>query len=338
MASIDRVVKRIGTKSKRIHDWLLQHPGKHQYTDISEALGIPADAVVNAVDQLASEGKNVTMGTSGVEVLHDLPIVRHEVIDVSSMKGTHKIYGVTADNHLGSRYSRIDVINALFDIWQDQGVTTVLQCGNIIDGECRLNIHDLLVHGMEAQTDYLIDNWPHRKGMVTEFVTGDDHEGWYVQREGVDIGRFIELRAQAAGRKDLVYVGHMERQVQFTGKDSRSVLSMTHAGGGTSYAISYTLQKAVESYQPGEKPTILIAGHFHKFDFSYPRAVCALQPGCTEDQSPFMRKRRIEAMVGGVTLEFDIDKRALLNNVGVTWHPFYDRSFYTGKVWKYHWK
>ena len=336
--TVDRIAKKIGTRAKRVHTYLMQHPGKQQFSDIADGLQMPVDAVVRAVEQLAGEGKNIAVSVAGVEVLHDLPIVKHERIDVSGMKGEHHIYGVTADNHLGSKYSRLDVLNALFDLWAAAGVTKVLQCGNIIDGEFRWNKYDLLVSGMEGQVDYLLENWPRRKGIVTEFVTGDDHEGWYIQREGVNIGQYIELKAQAAGRNDLSFVGHMERQIEFVGKTTKSMLSMLHAGGGTAYAISYTSQKQVESYQPGEKPTILIAGHYHKFDFSYPRAVCAIQPGCTEDQTPWMRKKKIEAMVGGTTLEFDVDPRGLLSNFRVTWHPFYTRDFYKGEVWKYKWK
>lgn len=335
--TVDRVAKQTGTKFERVLAHIRDSHTPQTYSRISDALKIPADEVVRIVDSLVSGGMNINVGRQGIELFHTLPIIRHETIDIKSMKGKRHVYGVTADNHLGSKYARLDVLNALFDIWADRGVKTVLQCGNIIDGECRFNKHDLLVHGMEEQVDYLVQNWPHRKGIVTEFVTGDDHEGWYVQREGVDIGRYIEMKALAAGRTDLQYKGHMERQIEYKARGNKSTLSMLHAGGGTAYAISYTSQKQVESYQPGEKPTIILVGHYHKFDYSFPRAVHAIQPGCTEDQSPFMRKRRIEAMIGGVTLTFDLDERALVNNVGVMWHPFYDRDFYNGKLWKYRW-
>lgn len=338
MTTIDRVSQQVGTAPDRVLAWLLKHPGQRKFSTIADALKITADEVVRIAEELSESGKNLSISASGIELLQSLPILRHDSINVKSMKGKRHVYGVTADNHLASKYARLDVLNALFDIWEDRGVKTVLQCGNIIDGEARFNKFDLLVTGMEQQVDYLIQNWPQRKGIVTEFVTGDDHEGWYVQREGVDIGRYIELKAIAAGRHDMKYVGHMERQIKYKSGENQSTLSMLHAGGGTAYAISYTSQKQVESYQPGEKPTIILVGHYHKFDYSFPRAVHAIQPGCTEDQSPFMRKKKIEAMVGGVTLSFDLDERALVNNVCVEWHPFYDRDFYKGKVWTYRWK
>ena len=111
---------------------------------------------------------------------------------------------------------------------------------------------------------------------------------------------------------------------------------MIHAGGGSTYAISYSAQKIVESYQGGEKPAILLIGHYHKYDVGYPREVYTVQPGCTQDQTPFMRKKKIQAMVGGASISFKQDEIGILHDFTVTWNPFYDRDFYKG--WKYHWQ
>jgi hypothetical protein len=59
---------------------------------------------------------------------------------------------------------------------------------------------------------------------------------------------------------------------------------------------------------------------------------------CTEDQTPFMRKKEIAAHVGGVTLEFDQDDHGIIHNVKVAWHPFFDKGFYSSDAWKYHFK
>jgi hypothetical protein len=165
-------------------------------------------------------------------------------------------------------------------------------------------------------------------------VTGDDHEGWYVQREGVDVGEKIELLAQKYGRNDLEHLGYMERNIVLDFEGNQHIIRVMHAGGGSAYAISYTSQKIVESLQGGEKPNILIIGHFHKYDVSYPRSVVTIQPGCTQDQSTFMRKKRLEAHLGGVTLEVTIGKDGQMHNITHRWHPFYDRDFYS-RAWSY---
>jgi hypothetical protein len=335
--TVKQVAKRVGTKKTRIYKFLRDHAGAHELSYLAEFLGIPVGEVTQCVEVLIEEGKNVHLTNKGAEILHELPIVRSDVIDVSRFKGKHYRYGVTGDNHLGSKYSRLDVLNALFDIWEGQGVKTVLQLGNIIDGDCRLNKHDLVAHGIEEQTDYLIQNWPQRKGITTEFVTGHDHEGWWVKSEGINIGQHLQRAAEAAGREDLVYVGHMERQIEFKADGRKNILSMMHAGAGTPYAISYATQKIIESYSGGEKPTLLLVGHFHKFEMGYPREVVVVQPGATQDQTPFLRQKRIQSMIGGVTLDFNMDAHAMMHGFTVQWHPFYDRDFYKGKLWKYQW-
>jgi Holliday junction resolvase len=229
----------------KLHSILLSHASMN-YQDLARMLHVDLADVLLAISALDEKGYNIVSDHLSVELHNTITPAPTKVIDVSKWKTKHHIYGLTGDNHLGSKYSRLDVLNALFDIWEGEGVKTVYQCGNIIDGEARFNVHDLLVKGIGGQTDYLIDNWPQRKGMETHFVTGDDHEGWYVQREGIDIGRHIDQEANHQGRHDLVYLGHMEHTMDLRVGDGRSIMRLIHGGGGTAYAISYKSQKIVE--------------------------------------------------------------------------------------------
>ena len=131
---------------------------------------------------------------------------------------------------------------------------------------------------MDNQIDYLIDKYPVRAGITTHFIAGDDHEGWYAQREGIEIGRYMETRAREAGRNDLHYLGYAESDVSLRCGAGASVMRVVHPGVHRSYALSYTAQKLVESYQGGEKPQILIVGHYHKAEYCFPREVHCLRP------------------------------------------------------------
>ena len=321
----------------QMRDYLLKKEAPVPMSDLAAQLGATVEDIVKCIEGMHEVGYNVVVSNHGVAIQSEVEPGSTSQIDVTRFAVKHHKFGVTGDNHLGSRYSRLDVLNALFDIWQAEGVTKVYQCGNIIDGEFRFNVQDLIARGIGGQVDYLIENWPKREGIVTEFITGDDHEGWYVQREGINIGRLIQHEAEDAGRTDLKYIGHMEHTIELKCVNGSSLMRLIHAGGGSAYATSYTAQKIVESYQGGEKPNVLLIGHYHKFDFSYPREVNTVQVGCTEDQSPFMRKKKIAAHVGGCTVEFDQDDNGIIHNFRVAWHPFYDRGFYAaGGDWKYH--
>ena len=306
---------------------------------LSDAFDVSVGKVRTALAGLTAAGKNVHVdeGFGTASLPADIPSAGDTRIDVSKFHGDLVSYGLTADNHLCSKYSRMDVLNALFDIWAEQGVKTVLQAGNMIDGECRFNRFDLVTRpGIDAQAEYLMNEWPVRKGITTEFVCGDDHEGWYVQREGINIVSYLQNTAHDAGRGDMKFMSYMEHTYSMQAPNGASNMVVQHAGGGSAYATSYTVQKIVESYQPNEKPTILIVGHFHKAEFGYPRSVLTVQAGCTQDQSPFLRKKRIEAMVGGWTLSFTVDNNGIVHGFAPQWHPFYDRDFYSR--WSYHWK
>src|SRR5581483_12495394 len=101
----------------------------------------------------------------------------------------------------------------------------------------------------------------------------------------------------------------MEHDIIFKGKHAQQVMRLIHAGGGSAYATSYTVQKIVESYQGGEKPQILLAGHYHKAEYGYPREVHCVQAACTEDQTLFMRKKKIAAHVGFWEVKLKQDAR-----------------------------
>lgn len=218
----------------------------------------------------------------------------------SRKDGTY-LFGFSSDQHMGSKYERLDVLNALYDEFEAQGVDRVFNGGNWIDGEARFNVHDLKIHGMDEQCHYLAEHYPQRKDIVTYAVAGDDHEGWYGQREGIDIGKHAERIMRGAGRKDWVNLGYMEAFTDLvhckTGVTAK-LLTM-HPGGGSSYAHSYRPQKIVESFDGGEKPGAVLVAHYHKMSFNIIRNVFAIQSGCTQDQTPFMRKKSLEAHVGG---------------------------------------
>jgi biotin operon repressor len=252
----------------------------------------------------------------------------------ASVKGTKDewthVFGIVSDNHLCNKHSRLDVLNEAYDFFEREGISTVYNAGNWIDGEARFNKQELVTApGMDRQLDYLIDKYPVRKGVTTHYIAGDDHEGWYAQREGVEIGRYLQYRAEDQGRRDLKYIGYGEADVRLEIGSVSATMRVVHPGGGSAYAISYTDQKRVESYQGGEKPQVEVAGHYHKWNYGYPREVHTVQPGCTCDQTLFMRKKRLQAMVGFATIKIKQDlSDGHIVRFSPEWFARFDRGFY----------
>ena len=163
---------------------------------------------------------------------------RGEIPTYESRDDDTYVFGFTADQHLCSKYSRLDVLESLYDHFVRIGVDRVFNAGNWIDGEARFNVHDLLVHGMQQQIAYLVDKYPSRPGMVTYAIAGDDHEGWYCQREGVDIGRLAANAMRDAGRDDWADLGYMEAYVRLVNRRTRqsTLLHVMHPGSDAVHA------------------------------------------------------------------------------------------------------
>lgn len=316
-----------------LHKFLMKSKKHFTYEELADKFDVAPKKVKEAIETLKSENKNFHFHDAGVEVSNVIEPTK-TTIDAKHLVGKRVRFGFVTDNHLGSKYERLDVLNAVYDRFAMAGITTVYNAGNVIDGEARFNKFDIHKYGMEAQCEHFAEKYPARDGIVTNFITGDDHEGWYVQREGVNIGKFMEAKAREAGRDDLVYLGHMEHDIILKAPKGQAILRIVHPGGGSSYAYSYTSQKLVESYSPGEKPHILLMGHYHKACFDYIRGVHVVQGGCTMDQSPFMRKKRLEAHLGGWIVEYQQGENGVIQSFQAEWIPFYGKEFYDDR-WEY---
>ena len=238
--------------------------------------------------------------------------------------------GIISDTHLASRYARLDVLEAAYDRFAEERITDVYHAGNMVDGECRFNRYDLLAHGITDQALYCLDHYPQRSGITTHYITGECHEGWWMKREGIDFGRYLALEASARGRKDLHYLGFLEADVKLVGPNGKSsYMRVFHPGGGSAYAISYKPQKIVESLQGGEKPAVLIVGHYHKqAGAMLIRNVYTILAGCAMDQNAFMRKQQIEAHVGYAVLEMQQDAKGAVRRVRIEETSMYDRGYH----------
>lgn len=295
--------------------------------ELAEELGSSVGTVKAAIRDLKAGGANF-INVGDKVLLHNL-IERGGHLVITSDRTGKSEFGFITDKHLNNKHSRLDVINAAYDDFARSGISTVFDSGNWIDGEARFNRQELINFGMDRQLDYLIEVHPERKGLTTYFISGDDHEGWYSQRECINIGQYLQMKAEKAGRYDLKFIGHVESDVELKGKGGSVVIRPMHPGGGSAYAFSYAPQKIVESFQGGEKPAVVLGGHYHKFDYCYPREVHFISGGCAVDQTMFMRKNKIAAHVGYSKIRVEQDAHdGHLTAVDIAWRPFYDRKYY----------
>lgn len=247
-------------------------------------------------------------------------------------------FAVASDQHLCSKYAREDCLNEFYDQVARRGITTVLNAGNWIDGEATFNKFDLKVHGMDAQMRYLAEHYPHRDGVVTAAITGADHEGWYSRREGIDVGQYAANTMKHAGRSDWVDLGFMECFIPLvhSATGASTQLCLMHPGGGSSYALSYAPQRIVEGFDGGSKPAVLVIGHYHKSGYNLIRNVHTMQAGAFQDQTIFMRQKKLAAHVGGCFVELHLDpENGAVLECGYTFRNYYNVGYYKNR-WSQH--
>jgi len=302
---------------------------------LSDRFDRSPSSVLSAAEELHAAGYNIVITEGDVTLPAVLaPSFTKIPVEVWTKSASVYRFGLVSDTHLANRCARLDTLNALYDLFEAEGIETVLHAGNLIDGEFKWNAMELVAHGVEGQIAFAAKNYPAREGMVTRFLSADDHEGWWAKGPGFDIGRHMENQFGRAGRDDLRWLGHMEVDLSLTeDPDSRAVLRIMHPGGGSSYATSYQIQKFAESWQGGEKPAVAIYGHYHKAGYFYPREVHSFLAACVEDQTIWMRKKKLAAHVGGWIIEIHITAMGGVGRVKGEFIPFYDRGYYAS--WDY---
>lgn len=299
--------------------------------DLCNSLYLPPLVIEKAITELKNERYLIDIVDENIEIVQPKSGLKHS-LNKAQWQGNMLKIGFTADNHMCSHYSREDVLNMIYDVFQSEGVHHVFNAGNWIDGEARFNKNDIFVRGLTKQTEYCANNYPERDGVTTHFIAGDDHEGWYTQNAGINIGEYLQLKREQLGRRDMKYLGYMEADIDINGGEfeNKQYLRLIHPGGGSSYAYSYKPQKIVESYGGGEKPSILGIGHYHKAGYNNIRNVHTVQIPCTEDQTTFMRKHSIGAYIGGLIMEIYRDDSGIITRVKTDFINVFDRTFYMG--------
>jgi hypothetical protein len=238
-------------------------------------------------------------------------------------------FGLVADTHLCSHHERLDALHALYNTFEVEGITQVLHAGNIIDGYLpRINGGSVYESCVDGQAAYVARNYPKKEGIKTFFITGDDHESWF-GRDGFNVGAYIQLVCEREGRTDLQYIGHVEADCEIRCGEHSQIIKVQHPGGGSAYSRSYTGQKSVESFQGGEKPAILIQGHYHVSNYMFDRNIHVISMPGLQDQTIFARKKRLRMDVGGAILEFKMNPlTGAITRLRLEWFMFFDRGFY----------
>ena len=227
--------------------------------------------------------------------------VRPYKVPIRSEKNVLR-FGLTGDIHIGSLYQRIDALRLFYEQLAAEDIDTVLNTGDVTDGWKVYRGQEFELHpngrSWPDQRDMFAESVPRIDGMKTIFITGN-HDSSFKNLVGMIVGDELQRI-----RSDWKFIGQDVGDVDLESNGGRFRVRLFHPGGGTAYALSYRIQKIIESLAGGEKPDLLAIGHYHKAEFipAY-RNIAAIQTGAFQSQTPFMVRMASQAHVGGWIVE-----------------------------------
>lgn len=225
-------------------------------------------------------------------------------------------FGVVSDTHLCSIHEKLDELHTFYEICRKEKIEVVVHAGDLIAGWKIYKGQENEVHtfGADGQVQYAICNYPKVKGITTYFITGNHCLSW-LNLAGIDVGNLI-----AKERKDMIYLGQCQGEVEI----NKVKIRLIHPDGGGAYALSYRAQKISEQIPSGDKPHILIFGHWHTSHYFFYRNIHILNAACFESQSLFLLRKGINPIIGGWTIKVRIanDKYRTVLSITPTFIPF----------------
>jgi predicted phosphodiesterase len=179
-----------------------------------------------------------------------------------------------SDTHLGSKYCLRAQLKDFIEHAYSLGVRVILHSGDILDGDYRHGKFEMSHMGIEEQMRDLAETLPVLPGLTYHGIDGN-HDFTFTEESGVDVSRTIAAYFHDHGRNDFYGYGARGAMLRVGG----ALVDLWHPSGSGSYAVSYGLQKKVESYAPGFKPHILQVGHWHRMATIDERGIFAFAAG-----------------------------------------------------------
>lgn len=270
------------------------------------------DRVQKYVQQYRKSGGEIVKEEKRVAVQNQEPSLFKSIWD-----GTKTIkIAIMGDTQTGSKHTQWTHLNNFYDICEAEGIKDVYHTGDITDGLKMRPGHEYELYAVSADDMLkdIVDRYPKRAGITTHFITGN-HDASIYKQVGYDIGEAISRQ-----RDDLKYLGRDCAVIYLT---PNCKLELRHPWDGTAYALSYKLQKMIESMESDSKPNILAVGHYHKAEYMFYRNVHALQTGCFQGQTPFMRGKGISVHLGGWIVTVRVDENGTIKSFAPQFIPYY---------------
>lgn len=241
---------------------------------------------------------------------------KHKKVKIPMEDCNKTTIGIVSDTHLCSKEQQLHMLNSAYRYFYENEIDTVLHCGDVVDGDYgekrKSQLYTRFMHGADEQSDYVIDMYPNVEGISTKFIQGS-HDETHKINGGATLGRMIEM-----ARSDMEYVGQDHADVNINGTKVR----LRHPGGGVSKYRSRSVQTTIDAMSSGNKPSILLEGHYHKSYYVDYRNVHAILVPALCFQSQFMERKDVSNIMGFYDIDIYADDKGDVQYITPREHLF----------------
>jgi predicted phosphodiesterase len=196
---------------------------------------------------------------------------------------------VLSDTHIGHDKFHYQLFDKI--VKESKGCDIVLHPGDHLEGMSGRpgHIYELNQIGFKAQFNEALRLYKQIEAPI--YGIDGNHDAWFKEKGNIGIVVGEELERAIP---NYCHLGEWEGDLHLDGL----WIKLFHANDGSAYSISYKGQKLVESFTGGEKPHIVLSGHYHKAGYWFMRNVHHYECGTVCGQSRFMRGKKLAAHLG----------------------------------------
>jgi len=201
-------------------------------------------------------------------------------------------FGYFSDPHIGHKMFQPKLFEYMVKFLKGQKPDFILNSGDHLEGMSGRpgHVYEMNRIGFAQQFAYAKQLYG-ELDQFDQFGIDGNHDQWFFKKNdnGVIVGEELEK-----GVKNYHHLGQDEGDLVV----NNIKIKLFHGGDGTAYAISYKLQKLIESLSGGMKPHIVLSGHYHKALYMFLRGVHGFECGTLCGQTSWMRGKKIAAHMG----------------------------------------
>lgn len=279
--------------------------------EICDVLNLWPARVRFLVDQAVEEGYALHIHDGDLHLAGPQPAIAPVSIPFPKPKYDF-IVAFFGDTHGGSRCCAEHELADFIEKAYERGARDFIHLGDWVDG---INMYrgqrfELKHTAVDDQIDLLLDILPQKKNLRYVGITGN-HDDSIKKATGYAPTRMIVDRAAARDRRDIVMIGEEHGVLHYGGsRPGEGIkIELIHPDGGPAYAQSYRIQRYLaEGIPPGDKPQIVLMGHFHQYVKVHIRNVYGFYTGCWQWQTRYLKRKHKHPIVGGIVCRIKCDQ------------------------------